>query len=123
MAWVHHDSHGQTTIVNEQALGPESPLETDEDGYAEVEDDEVAELLAAMDAHVGVVGPPGHGTSDESDEFDAGSFVDRTPMEEVISDIESGDYDGHLDVIEAAEVEDRGRTGVANAIADRREQE
>ena len=52
--------------------------------------------------------------------FDAKSFVDRTPMADVIDDIESGDYDAHLDAIAQAETEARDRNGVADAIAARR---
>lgn len=53
--------------------------------------------------------------------FDAEAFVDRTPMAEVIEDIERGEFDDHLDAIEAAEADNRDRVGVADAIADRRE--
>lgn len=52
----------------------------------------------------------------DSDEFDAEAFVDRTPMGNVIADIESGDYDDHLDEIEAV----AQRQGVTNAVDDRR---
>lgn len=137
MAYIRHDSHGQTTIKNSQALGSASPLETDEDGYAEIGDD-AADLLAALDTHVDVVSAPASAKDeDESDDeaggtesddgeaedegFDAEAFVDRTPMSEVIEDLESGDYDEHLDAIEAAEAENRDREGVTDAITARRE--
>ena len=55
-----------------------------------------------------------------ADDFDAESFVDRTPMADVVGDIESGDYDAHLDAIARAETEGRDRNGVADAIAARR---
>lgn len=53
---------------------------------------------------------------DDSD-FDAAVFVARTPMEDVVEDIESGDYDEHLDEIEEA----ADRQGVQDAIAERRD--
>lgn len=112
MPWIRHDSHEQTTIKNRQALGPESPLETDDDGCAEVDDEEAAELLAALDAHV-TYNPARAG----SEQFDAAAFVDRTPMDAVISDIRSGDYDEHLDAIDA----EASRQGVQDAIDARRD--
>lgn len=109
MAWIRHDSHGETTIKCRQALGSASPLATDAEGYAEVVDEETATTLAALDAHVQVAdGPPA--------EFDAADFVDRTPMEDVITDIEAGDADGHLDAVEA----EASRQGVREAIEARR---
>lgn len=70
MAYIRHDSHDETTINNQQALGDESPIETDSDGYAEVSDDEAATRLAAMDSHVSVETP---GDSDESEDEDGPS--------------------------------------------------
>lgn len=53
---------------------------------------------------------------DESEEFDAAAFVDRTPMDDVIDDIHSGDVDEHLDAIgEAAD-----RVGIDDAVGERR---
>lgn len=112
MPWIRHDSHEQTTIKNRQALGAESPLETDDDGFAEVEDGDAAELLAALDTHV-TFNP----ARAEREQFDAAAFVDRTPMDAVISDIESGEYDEHLNAIE----DEASREGVQDAIDRRRE--
>lgn len=47
----------------------------------------------------------------------AEAFVDRTPLSKVVEDLESGDYDGHLDAIEAA----AERQGVLDEVAERRE--
>lgn len=54
---------------------------------------------------------------DESDDgFDAAEFVDRTPVEIPVEDIEAGDVDDHLDAVaEAAE-----RVTVEDAIGQRR---
>lgn len=123
MAYIRHDSHSQVIIKNRQALGAASPLETDDDGYAEVEDDETATLLAAIDRNVSVSSaPPDDNTDDGDGEFDAAGFVDRTPMETVIVDIESGEYDEYLDEIASAERDGRDRTGVADAISERQEE-
>jgi hypothetical protein len=122
--WLRHDSHGPATLKNAQILGSDSPLEFDEDGYAEVDDDDGRQLVA-MHTHVERATPPGHGEVDSEPDaveaFDAEAFVDRTPMAEVVDDIESGDVDAHLDAIESAEAGHRDREGVADAIAERRE--
>lgn len=58
-----------------------------------------------------------HESTTSSDEtFDAAAFVNRVPQDDVIDDIESGEYDAQLDVIEAAEKEGRNRNGVLDAI-------
>jgi len=127
------DYTGELTL----GLAPDGPLQFD-DGVATVGDQARAEAIADRYAAIvyagsGDDGDSGEeGASDEEDEdasgtdeaddaFDAESFVDRTPMEEVVSDIESGDYDEHLDAIEAAEAAGRDRDGVADAINERRE--
>jgi len=51
-----------------------------------------------------------------ADEFDAGAFVDRTPMDDVVEDIRAGEADDHLDAV--AEVAER--VGVQDAIGKRR---
>ncbi|QLH77457.1 hypothetical protein HZS55_09180 [Halosimplex rubrum] len=121
MAWIRHDSGEETVIKCQQVLGSASPLETDDDGYAEVGDD-AADQLVALHAHLDHSGPPPDGASEESDgaaadTFDAGEFVDRTPMSKVVEDIESGDYDAHLEEIKGA----AGRQGVQDAVDERRE--
>jgi len=129
MAYIRHDSHGETVIKSGQILGEASPLETDSDGYAEVEDEETATRLAAVHRHV-TAASPRPDTSDAADEddadgaddeFDATAFVDRTPVSEVADEIASGEFDAHLDAIEAAEEDSRGRMTVYDAIANRRE--
>jgi hypothetical protein len=116
MVWIRHPSGEQTTIKNGQALGPESPLETDENGHAEVDEEERADLLATLDPNVETLSSPPE-TDDGPEEFDAESFVDRTPMSEVVEDLETGDYDDHLDEIEAT----ADRVGVQDAIDERRD--
>lgn len=118
-----HDSGGPAVLKSAQVLGDDSPLEFDENGYAWVDDEEVAQKVAALHKHVTVEPAVAEPTSDEVEdeeepaEFDAAAFVDRTPMSDVVEDLESGDYDAHLDAIE--EVADR--QGVQDAIEHRRE--
>lgn len=60
------------------------------------------------------------GDGEWSPDFDPDAFVDRTPMSEVIDDLETGEYDDVLDLIEDAEEDGRDRDGVADAIEARR---
>ncbi|WP_135807354.1 hypothetical protein [Halorussus marinus] len=54
--------------------------------------------------------------SDGEAGFDAAAFVDRTPMDDVVEEIEAGEVDEHLDAVqEAAE-----RVGVEDAVGQRR---
>jgi hypothetical protein len=108
--WLRHDSGGPAELRNSQVLGDDSPLEFDEDGYAEV-DAVRGEMLLTMHRHISQARPP------ETDDFDAAAFVDRTPMDDVVADIESGEYDAHLDAIEA----EASRQGVLDALDERRE--
>lgn len=114
MVRLAHASGEAVTVACGQALGSDSPLVFDEDGHAEVDDADAAELVAAMYRDIRV--EPAADTA-ASDGFDADAFVDRTPMEAVIDDLETGEYDEYLDAIEAA----ADREGVQEAIDDRRE--
>lgn len=114
MPYLKHESGEATELRNSQILGDQSPLEFDDDGYAFVEDSVVADKLLAMHRHIerGGRGPEG-----SSDDFDAAEFVGRTPMDDVVDDIESGDYDEHLEAIKEA----ADREGVQDAVDERRE--
>ena len=57
-------------------------------------------------------------SAEESGEFDAEAFTDRTPMDDVVDDIESGEADDHLDAV--AEADDR--EGVQDAVEARRDE-
>lgn len=57
------------------------------------------------------------GGSSADDDFDVESFVDRTPVSDVVEDIEAGDVDGHLDAVEAT----ADRVSVEQAVEDRRD--
>lgn len=104
----------------------DGPLEFDEDGRAFVEDDAAAERIVATHQHIHDAGRHPDDQPSSSDEggddgteeaFDADEFVDRTPMDDVVDDIESGDYDDHLDAIADA----AGRNGVLDALEARRD--
>lgn len=100
--------------------------ETDE--YVSLDDDvddEVAERLT--DRYDPVTRADEADTAEEEDEeeeegeeeeFDATEFVDRTPMDDVVEDVENGEADDHLDAVEdAAE-----REGVQDAVEARRDE-
>ncbi|WP_042662568.1 hypothetical protein [Haloferax sp. ATB1] len=121
MPYLKHSSGGPVELRNSQILGKDSPLEFDEDGYAFVDDPMVASKLLAMHRHIerGGDGPEDADTdaaSGDPEAFDAEAFVDRTPMSDVIDDIESGEFDDHLGAIEVAESDGRDRDGVHSAI-------
>jgi hypothetical protein len=90
MAYIRHDSHDETTISNRQALGEDSPIETDGDGYAEVADDDTATLVAAMDSHISLEGPGDTGESDDSagDDLEAKSYDDLRALASEYDDID-----------------------------------
>ena len=117
MPYLKHESGGAGELRNSQILGDRSPLEFDMDGYVFVEDPDVAKKLLAMHRHIERGGHRPETSSDEADQFDAAVFVGRTPMDDVIADIESGDYDDHLEALE----DEASRDGVLEAIAERRE--
>ena len=132
------DYTGELTL----GLAPDGALQFD-DGVATVADQARAEAIADRYAAIVYVGgtPAERGegggsgeeddggeedegadeTGDEDDAFDAAAFVDRTPMDDVVEDIESGEVDAHLEEVAAAEAEGRDRQGVADAVTDRRE--
>jgi len=113
------------TVQAGQILG--EPLEF-EDGEAVVEEEEDARELSLLHKHLEYAGQFAEedGASDDEDaeyedeEFDAEAFVDRTPVADVVDDIESGEYDDHLDEILAAEQENRDRKTVQDAVEERR---
>jgi hypothetical protein len=111
------------TVQAGQVLG--EPLEFD-GGEAVVEDEDDARELALLHKHVEYAGETVE-ASDETgeqtepdEEFDAEAFVDRTPVSDVVDDIESGEYDDHLDEILEAEQENRDRKSVQDAVSERR---
>jgi len=58
------------------------------------------------------------GDADTDGDFDVDAFVDRTPVSNVVDDIEAGQADGHLDAV--AEADERATT--QKAVEDRREE-
>jgi hypothetical protein len=133
---LRHERQSDYTGELTLGLAPDGVLQFD-DGVATVANEARAEAIAdryAAIAHAGAAdadsGEDADGdeedggadeTGDEEDAFDAAAFVDRTPMDDVVEDIESGNVDAHLEEVAAAEAEGRDRQGVADAITDRRE--
>lgn len=130
MVQIAHDSGEQTIIKCQQALGDESPLETDENGRAHVSDLETAEQLAALDRHV-TVEPAATSPGDQEDESpsipldEAESITEALPtltvsvIEEIV---ETGDVDDELDELERLEADGKDRKGVYEAIDNRRDE-
>lgn len=118
--FLKHDSGGAVELRNQQVLGEDSPLEFDQNGLGEV-DDAVGEKLLTMHRHVSRGRPPDDSVSeadaDDTSDFDAAAFVDRTPMDDVIADIEAGVADDHLDAV----AEEASRQGVLDAVSERQE--
>jgi len=52
----------------------------------------------------------------KADGFDVDAFLDRTPVDDVVEDIEAGEVDDHLDAVAEA----AGRVTVEDAIGQRR---
>lgn len=123
-------------IYKQAILGDESPLEF-EDGHAIVEDDEAAQLLIRRVTPIQPGDqsflndrenegselesvPESEGDEDgQSEDFDAEAFVGRNAGKQV-ADIESGEYDEHLDAIEAANEAANDYNTVQDAIDERR---
>jgi len=66
-------------------------------------------------------GPDGDADTDDEQAdtdsgFDAETFVDRTPVADVVDDIEAGKADGHLDAVADAD----GRATTQKAVEDRK---
>jgi len=115
---LYHERRPDYTGELTLGLAPDGGLQF-YDGVATVDDQARADAIVDRYPAISDVGPTD--TDEGSESFDAAAFVDRTPMEGVVTDIESGEYDAHLDTIEAAEAEARDRQGVADAVAARRE--
>lgn len=59
--------------------------------------------------------------SDDGGDFNAEAFVRDGDYEDVVSRIQNGEADGHLDAVADAEADFRDRTSVKNAVDDRRD--
>jgi len=113
------------TVQAGQILG--EPLEF-EDGEAVVEEEEDARELALLHKHLEYAGrvtgedtaSNGKDAENVDEEFDAEAFVDRTPVSDVVDDIETGEYDDRLDEILKAEQDGHDRKTVQEAVEERR---
>lgn len=85
--------------------------------------EEVAGQLPPAVERVGPDDTDSDDTADTDDEgFDAEAFVTRRPMEQVIADIESGEYAAHYDAIREAAFANHNRKGVHDALDAAQEQ-
>jgi len=81
MAYLKHDDGKAIALRNQQVLGDDSPLEFDDEGYAEVADQRTAEKLAAMHRHISL---GGHGPSSAADDGGGEDEGDGgTPLEDL----------------------------------------
>lgn len=124
-----------TVVVEDEDDGQEEEVDLDEDELSltsnepDLEDDtddqtESERAAAEADADADADADDGDDSDEDvEDEFDAQSFVDRTPQREVINDIETGEYDEYLEEIADAEESGRDRRGVASAIESRRDED
>lgn len=128
--WLYLDLEDEREVFAEQIVGAaNTPLSFTDGGYLELEDDDLAEELALRKRHIHVAAnhpdadsseasTSDEGADGDADEaFDPFEFVDRTPMDDIIEDLQSGEYDDRLDAIEDA----ADRQGVLNTIDERRE--
>lgn len=76
--------------------------------------DPSADDEATGESQDGVADDRGDG---DDDDFDVDAFLDRTPVEDVVDDIEAGQADGHLEAVKDA----ADRVTVERAVDDRRE--
>jgi len=121
--WLKHESGEATELRNSQVLGDDSPLEFDENGYAEV-DNQRGEKLLTMHRHIerGGHGPPD--AEDDADDVDSeGDGWPFYPEEKTISEIEEeiADIDDPELVRDLAmlEGEERDRSGAEDVFDDR----
>ncbi len=87
----HLSDRDDFVVTVEKDAGEESDDGDDEDDEADSEDD-------------------------KADGFDVDAFLDRTPVDDVVEDIEAGEVDDHLDAVAEA----AGRVTVEDAIGQRR---
>ena len=128
--WLKHESGEATELRNSQVLGDDSPLEFDEDGYAEV-DDERGRKLLTMHRHIerGGHGPPGsgddaYGDAADVDDLDGESAtLPFNPEAKTIAEIEDeiADIDDAAAVraLKNLEAEQQDRSGAEDVFDDR----
>lgn len=120
--WLKHESGESAELRNSQVLGDDSPLEFDEDGYAEV-DDQRGEKLLTMHRHIerGGHGPPGAEDDDDvNGESDGWPFYPEektiNEIEEEVADIDDPELVRDLAMLER---EGRDRSGAEDVFDDR----
>ncbi|OYR79333.1 hypothetical protein DJ84_18435 [Halorubrum ezzemoulense] len=125
--WLKHESGEATELRNSQVLGDNSPLEFDEDGYAEV-DDQRGSMLLTMHRHIerGGHGPPGAGDDEEDDVDDLDGESGTLPFNpdaKTIAGIETeiADIDDVTAVraLKNLEAEQQDRSGAEDVFDDR----
>jgi len=105
---AHYKDRGFVAVDD----GPQDPSADDE---ADSESRDSGDEAAAPDGDNSDDEAGGDSDDDDDDTFNVESFLDRTPVDVVVEDIEQGQVDDHLDTVEAA----ADRVTVERAVDDR----
>ena len=104
---------------NLEAADADADSDSDSDDGSDTAGESNAAAEADGDADAGDEND-GHRFYSDADQFNAQAFVERTPQRDIRSDLDSGEYDAHLDAILEAEEAHKGRQGVHEAVEERR---
>ena len=129
--WLKHESGEATEVRNSQVLGDDSPLEFDENGFAEI-DDERGRKLLTMHRHIE---RGGHGPASAADDADDADDADVdevdgesgtlpfNPEENTIDELEQKladvDDDEAVRALKNLEAEQQARSGAEDVFDER----
>ena len=118
MPRARYTADGGRYRIGRITFEPGDEKEVDRDVANHLSDHDDFEVTVEKDA---VDEPEDETDSDDAEEedtdgFDAAAFVDRTPVDDVVDDIEAGEADGHLEAVQEA----ADRVGVEDAAGQRR---
>ncbi|WP_137288632.1 hypothetical protein [Natronorubrum halophilum] len=114
MPYLKHESGEATELRNSQILGDDSPLEFDEDGYAFVDDPDVAKKLLAMHRHIE---RGGHGPDGETGTLPFNP--EEHTNDEIAERVAEIDDEATLIALRNLEEDQKDRDGAKNAIDSR----
>lgn len=126
--WIKHDSGEATELRNQQVLGDDSPLEFDENGFAEV-DEERGRKLLAMHRHIergghGPVEDDGGGDKPPDEDVEPPFDPSEKTVDELQDALEQNEYsDAELEALAEAEADGKNRETALEAIEAELEEE
>lgn len=88
-----------------------------DDGADDADSDDTADADTVDDSDAEQSADDGEVDLPDPEEFDVGAFLDRTPVSDVVDDIEAGKADGYLDAVDA----EASRVTVTQAVDDRKD--